>query len=661
MCHYFGFVCGGYEKDLFFDSSERGGKFRRPLLTERERKNMSKWLVESVPADSTQRLLTHIDEVCEKATSAEEVQMHCGPFGVFRAGQPPRGDSPHTIIPDPVLEPGERQSSSSPEELPQIGDDFTIPLEAPTPHNQQLIWPIPDSPSEQIQSLPSPSSWNNMDIDFSHLEDVIEGTSIPIMRDVFSLGSLATQSQQLSQFIQSPDLNQLIPSPIPPPSITNNTQPLPHDATILIKHYSTTVIGLMTPLRHTKTPWHVLFFPHVKSCLTGLALCEDLDDASLTAFYGTLAISAFSLGGLSQAEMWFQQGREYKQRAVQHARQMLKTAYDVPKAAKYKSILIALLTMVYVSMYSDNRDQTEFYFLQTEQFIRLRGLHRKKSRKVRLLHHCYAFERLVYESTFIGDVNSSQRHNVRNSVESSGLIRYSRDSLSFRLPKWNNLAMEMLSAKNREDAENDLHVEKPGLWTATLYPEIFGIPESWMFLLSQVIRLGRERNTSEEGDMPNPLTMKEFVRQAKAIENEINNLQPQDLSSIQSRADQQHVENMFHAMKHALAIYFYRRIYDVEPSILQVKIVQVRDCLMQCESVSPNVLYGSTGFIWPAFIAACETADPEIQLSFSDWFKTSAQRSGLATFTDTLASIERIWQEKGSAGGVSMTWHDLMR
>ncbi|RJE24903.1 hypothetical protein PHISCL_02735 [Aspergillus sclerotialis] len=640
MCHYFGLVCGGYGKDLFFDSSERAGRFRRPLLTEKERENMCQRLVSSVPAQSTQHLLTQIDEACEKAAGGQEIQLHCGPFGVFRASQLPRADSPCTAIIDPLLESRDQRSNSPPQGLTGICDDLTIPLDAPhSPNNQQLIWPVPENHSEQIPNLPSLPPWNNMEIDLDHIEEVIGGAS----------------------FMQSADLNHFVPPPIPAPSITNNIHSLPHNATILIKHYSTTVIGLMTPLRHTKTPWHVLFIPHAKNCLSGLTLCENLNHASLTAFYGTLAISAISLGGLSKADIWFQQGRKYKQRAAHHARHMLETAYDVPKTAKYKSILIALLTMVYVSMFSDNGDQTEFYFLQTEKFIRLRGLHRRKSRKVRLLHHCYAFERLVYESTFVGDVNSTQRHHVRSSVESSGLIHYSQDSLSFRLPRCINLAVEMLRARNREEAENDLHIERSGIWNATLYPEIFGISESWIFLLSRVIRLGRERDASEGSDLPNPLTVKEFVTQAKAIEKEINNLQRPDLSSIQSQDDQQHVGNMFDAMKYALAIYFYRKIYDLEAHMLQIMVLQVRNCLLQCESVGPNVLYGSTGYIWPAFIAACETADPEIQLSFSNWFKTSAQRSGLSTFTDTLANIERIWDEKGSVDGVSMTWHDLVK
>ncbi|KAG9201623.1 hypothetical protein G6514_005431 [Epicoccum nigrum] len=66
--------------------------------------------------------------------------------------------------------------------------------------------------------------------------------------------------------------------------------------------------------------------------------------------------------------------------------------------AKHKNILIALLSMVQVAIAVGNRDQAECYFIEAEKFIRMKGLNRIKSRKVRLLHHCYVFERMFHES-----------------------------------------------------------------------------------------------------------------------------------------------------------------------------------------------------------------------------------------------------------------------
>jgi hypothetical protein len=298
-------------------------------------------------------------------------------------------------------------------------------------------------------------------------------------------------------------------APTPPPQSVNNN--IPEHAVFLLKHYSTTVLNLLTPFRHTKTPWHILFIPHVKNCLAGLTLGESLDHASLSAFYGTLAISALSIGGVSESQRWLQQGRTFQQLAREHAREMLKVAYEGPKNAKYKSILMALITLVQVSMYSGNRDQTECYFLEAEKFIRLRGLSRNKSRKVRLLHHCYAFERILYESTITSEVNSRHRLHVREAVESSGLVVVGQDRMNFRLSFWEDIQKEMTKVKGQHDGENDLHLEHPGLWSATLYPEIFGIPEQWIATLSLVIRLGKEKEAAQGDRMARSPGLGDFM------------------------------------------------------------------------------------------------------------------------------------------------------
>ena len=649
MCAYFGLKCAGYKKDVFFDTKnpESRIRFRRPLLTEEERQRMSQWLVTNAPPKSTNRLLARIDEASERfSAESEEKELVLGPFGVFQAHQ--SQDKPLSPCePLPAIEESEDTCTSSPpQDVSQILDSFPI-ASTFSQWSPEFMQSLLEQP-EQGPSPPTPDLLD-MIMDQSHLE----ATPMP------------SHDYQLTSFISDPYCNTLSPTSLT--SSSSATRTVPQDAIFLLKHYSSTVISLMTPVRHKKTPWHILFIPHVKDCLAALALGEDLNHASLCAFFGTLAISALSLGGMSQAESWLEKGQSYLQCAREHAKAMLATAYDVPKSAKYKSILMAILTMVQVSTFSGNRHQTEEYFLEAEKFIRMKGLNRKrrKSRKVRLLHHCYVFERMFHESIFICGANSAQRHHVRLAIESSGLSRCSVDGLSFRLYKWQNLQQEMLRVRDREEGENDLHLERPGLFSASLYPEIFGVPEPWILLLSLVIRLGVEKDGAEQETEGSGLNLKDFISRAKALEDYINQLQQPghmtfSSATQQSTIDQHIQENMLEAMRHALAIYFYRRIYDINASMLQSKVANVRDCLLQCEYADSSVVHGSAGFIWPAFIAACEAEDPEVQKSFSTWFELSARRSGLSCFNQTLASIEKIWKEKRLGHG-SSTWLDLMK
>lgn len=608
---------------------------------------MSQWLVSTAPPKSTQQLLSQIDEEGERATTSGNLQVSLGPFGVFKVGQ--NQSTPVVSVSDPlppVDESEESSNSSPPLDVAQMIDSF--PLNAGLP---QWSPGFMQSLLEQPAQDPSPSSPDLFDMimDQGHIADA----------------PLPAEDHQLSTFMPDPFYNPPVsPTSLAPASAASRT--VPQDAVFLLKHYSSTVISLMTPVRHKKTPWHILFIPHAKDCLAALALGEDLNHASLCAFYGTLAISAFSLGGVSRSQSWLEQGRTYLRHAQDRAKMMLMTAYDTPKPAKYKSILMAILTMVQVSNFCGNRNQAEGYFLEAEKFIRMKGLKRRKSRKVRLLHHCYVFERMFHESIFICGANSNQRHHVRKAIESSGLAPASVDGLSFRLYKWKNLHQEMLRVRDREEGENDLHLERPGLFSATLYPEIFGIPEPWLLLLSLVIRLGTEKDEAEQQHSSNGLNLKDFISRAKNLEDYINQLQrpshaPSTSTNHQSAIDQHILENMLEAMRHALAIYFYRRIYNLNASMLQEKVVGVRDCLLQCEYADSSVVHGSASFIWPAFIAACEAEDPKVQDSFSTWFEISGRRSGLSCFSQTLASVEKIWQEKRCGDGSSITWLDLMK
>ncbi|KAJ6110546.1 hypothetical protein N7486_002781 [Penicillium sp. IBT 16267x] len=459
MCSYAGLPCAGYKKDFFFDAKNPNSRvrFRRPPLTEEERQRMSQWLISAAPPKSTNQLLLTIDEASEKyKPSPEGLQLSFGPFGVFQVQL--EQDKPAS--PDDPLPPAEEfedASTSSPsQDMSHILNTFPITSEFSqwSPGFMQSLLEQPEGSSPVSPDLLA------MTMDQTHMD-----TSIP------------PRSYQLTNFLSDTYCNPMSPASLTsPPSLTIA---IPQDAVFLLKHYSSTVISLMTPVRHKKTPWHILFIPHVKGRLAALALGEDMSHASLCNFYGTLAISAFSLGGVSRSEDWLEQGELYLQCARKHAKLMLMTAYDIPKPAKYKAILMAILTMVQVSNFSGrgDRHQTEIYFLEAEKLIRLKGLKRKKSRKVRLLHHCYVFERMFHESIFICGASSVQRRHVRRTIESSGLSCCSVDGLSFRLYTWQNLEKEMLRVRDREEGENDLHLERPGLFSATLYPEIFGVPE----------------------------------------------------------------------------------------------------------------------------------------------------------------------------------------
>ncbi|TVY74812.1 Arginine metabolism regulation protein II [Fusarium oxysporum f. sp. cubense] len=669
MCNISGLDCGGYSKDIFFDfddpSSTGIARFRRPLLTDQERERLSEQIAQDVPPELAGWHLSQIDEECEKASS--DLQISRGPFGAFRIAplstlneineDAIEGPQVHDAVEeDQILLPGFDDDV----EVVASTLDFATGITSRDAQHQisaehNALIPRTDW-LKTLESFPV-SSW--LDPGHFDLPDWWDPVAMGIETAVPWMGESASAQTPPSSFARSSTIElgspSLYLSHLSPSSGSVSSQidtDVPRDAVLLVKHYATIVLRGLTPYRHSKTPWHVLFLPHVKSCLAALTLGEKMDHASLCAFYGTLSISAFSLGGIHGSTKWLDQGKAYYQQAHFHVCLMLKTAYDIPKTAKYKSILMALLTMVQIAILSGNRDEAEYFFLETEKFIRTKGLNRRKSRKVRLLHHCYVFERLSHESTFTqSTLNLDHRNRVREAIEASGASAYSQDSLSFRLTTWSNLDQEMHKVKGQEEGENDLHLQHPGIWSATLYPEIFGVPELHLFMLSLVIRLAREKEQNQDELINSGLTLKEFMARAKAVERWIKQLHVlrQSIWMVEAPVDPEHqqsvnlLNSLADTMQHALSVYFYRRIYDLDPSMLQKHVLGVRNRLLEFDASDAGMGYGSLRLIWPAFVAACETDDNDIRASFVQWFECAAKRSGLRIFTETKERIERIW------------------
>jgi len=314
-------------------------------------------------------------------------------------------------------------------------------------------------------------------------------------------------------------------------------------------------------------------------------------------------------------------------------------------------------------MFDESWEQTEYCLLEAEKFVRLKGLHRHKSRKRRLLHHCYAFMRIMHESIFLLGKESRQRLQVRMAVESSGLIIAGQDKTCFRLSGWDNLVQKMLEVKSRDQVENDLHLETPGFFSATMYPEIYGVPEEWVVLLSQVIRLGNEKDLIKDGS--STLSVNDFWNRAKALEGCV--VQGQRLTTAgfaQSQTpgiDGQVLEPLLDALHNALIIYFYRRIHDIDASMLQEKVKQTRDSLLRCDRPDLAGIRYAVVFIWPAFIAACEAEDESLRGSFSSWFADCALRGGQSFFTYLHQIVEQVWRERSASKGSNVTWLDFMK
>lgn len=227
----------------------------------------------------------------------------------------------------------------------------------------------------------------------------------------------------------------------------------------------------------------------------------------------------------------------------------------------------------------------------------------------------------------------------------------------------NIMAME----KDPGVAQRDLHLAIPGRWSLTLFPKMYGVAESFLMLLSQVIRLANERDRSLENGDERMLNLKDFWIRAKALEKGIHHLLAPCTSGHLANYEGgsfQLGDARAQAMYTALLIFFHRRIYDLDAALLQREVDRVQDLLVQIQHDGIGYSEGNTAtLIWPAFIAACEAVSVESQLFFSSWFDSCVTMTGLVNASLAKQIFETIRTKRREAGryGERCSWPDVLR
>lgn len=318
-----------------------------------------------------------------------------------------------------------------------------------------------------------------------------------------------------------------------------------------------------------------------------------------------------------------------------------------------------------MQMVHGDSDKRRCCLVQAEKFISINGFAKSTiSQKRRSLHHCYAYMRIMAETTCIADGLSERLANTSLSPEEDV------PSAEFRISSDITFSEDILAEeKDPGVAQRDLHLAIPGRWSLTLFPEMYGVAESFLMLLSQVIRLANERDFSIlYQNASGRLNLRDFWLRAKALEKGISILLRSCTSESTTRRDYESAMEAgnprAHAMYTALLIFFHRRIYDLDATMLQREVTSVRSLLMHIQQDGAGKSGESMAtLIWPAFIAACEAVDLDSQGFFSQWFDTCFTTTGLVNASVAKSIIEMIWAKREAVGlnKDMCTWPEVLR
>ncbi|THC94329.1 hypothetical protein EYZ11_006205 [Aspergillus tanneri] len=677
-CRALGVACEGFSNEVRWmrnsgsnDADDHHGT-RRHLYTEQSRLSMSTSLGSDLVSGSINASLAEIDLRSRDPDRSPTGDIVVGPFAVldFAPAAPqgmPRGVQPSQVqgtTPEPAL-------ASTP---PTVSSDFVAAEEVPA------FAPM----SSKIDSL------SHID-DFLHWSDLLglspdqPGFFQPPTLDVdMCFGSDPRGLDPESNFgapsygmagdagpvQRDRDQRDTMRMMTPPHSTAEmastilDAAPLA-DAPLLFKNFHENVIPQMMamPLGE-KSPWKILNMPSAMGTYSDLTILgsQNISHARLANLYGVLACSAIHLAlkpsivPVDSIEHWQQAADQMFQQARDYMQMSLKYETQEPKRAKYKDQLMAICCL------------TEY--------------------AARLLHHVYTWLRLVGESTYVlHDYNPSNsfiealdsNFRRRRPDQMAGQDGPAANERNPRLDDFLRLEAHYADSdlnidepKDRETGLHDIHLQDSRSFSDTLYKQIYGIPETWLSLLSQTTRLANVMETFRIAQRSYKNTTLEawetLQKRSVHLENMICSFV---LGRIRGVAPE-HVDpsrphgHMLRALNEALVIFFYRRIRQAHPAILAGHVDSVIAALADFNVALPQDQATGPGTAWPAFVAGCEALTSSRRQAIMQWLDKAESTCGFAAFKTARNIMKDLWRKQDEHLDTNRrdpmpTWIDIVK
>jgi arginine metabolism regulation protein II len=204
----------------------------------------------------------------------------------------------------------------------------------------------------------------------------------------------------------------------------------------------------------------------------------------------------------------------------------------------------------------------------------------------------------------------------------------------------------------------DIHMPETRQDRDSVCMQIYGVPETWLSLVSQTTRLANvmERIPSGEG-ASDAATQASLQSRASRLENTICSLSSRDALGASSEAEdvshtadveQPHV-HMQRALNSALMIFFYRRIRNIHPWVLRHDIDSVINSLHAFDFALEKGGLRGPGSAWAAFVAGAEAITPRQRRQTVAWLDRASSKSGFVSYATSKEVILETWRQRDAS------------
>ena len=239
-------------------------------------------------------------------------------------------------------------------------------------------------------------------------------------------------------------------------------------------------------------------------------------------------------------------------------------------------------------------------------------------------------------------------------------------------PRYSDSDLDIDEPKDREKDITDIHLQDSRKSSETLGKQVYGVPETWLSLVSQTTRLANVMETlrvAKNTDWKIDQRIWDVLNQRGIrLENVINAFNLKTIAGKPDHSGESAIlyEQMLRALNAALVILFYRRIRHVHAAILEGQVEKVIIALQSFHAgLSPNDSAGPAT-LWPAFMAGCEAISATQRQALLELVEKGEKRSGLAPFTTAKDVMVELWRRQDNhlaqnRGASLPDWIDIVR
>lgn len=215
----------------------------------------------------------------------------------------------------------------------------------------------------------------------------------------------------------------------------------------------------------------------------------------------------------------------------------------------------------------------------------------------------------------------------------------------------------------------DIHLHDSRKSSESLSYHVYGMSETWLSLVSQTTRLSNIMSAVTATQSPDVQISSQAMRAIQKREIRLENViqshvRRMDLHFIQKQ--ESYKIRMGRALNHALVIFFYRRVRNIHPGMLESQVDKVTAELRAYFTDSNHSTNPGPSTLWPLFIAGCEALSRVQREKIMELLDLMALKTDIIPFKETKRIMLELWikQDEQISRDDSQplpTWVDILR